>query len=142
VERINSELLRLKAEEVAAEEAMMVKQRELMEYFARIGRLRKQQDQLRTRGVEMMRRDVSSVKELEEKEREEAEAQSRKEELERAKAQETQVLAQVQQACSSEVIDWSAVSFDDPSLSEIFGSVAQGDFGGTGEGAAGRSSNA
>jgi DNA repair exonuclease SbcCD ATPase subunit len=140
VERINSELRRLEEEEIRAEAQMEERRKMLNESLARISRLRKMQRRLKTKGVEMIRRDLSSMEELEEEERKEAEEKSRKEELERVQQQEREALAQMQQACSSEVIDWSGVEFSDASLSDLLGNVAQGDFGGTPSAGAERSS--
>jgi leucyl aminopeptidase (aminopeptidase T) len=132
VEKVQSELERLEQEEGSAEAL-------LVETLARISRLRKQQKLLRTKGVEMVKKNLSSMEELEEEERKEAEEKARKEELERVQRQEAEALAQMQQSCSSEVIDWSAVSFSDASLSELLGNVAQGDFGDTPSAGAGSS---
>jgi hypothetical protein len=151
VQRLNSELRRLEEEEAKAEAVMLERQRQLdealrqrqdhlNESLARISRLRKMQRMLKTKGVEMIRRDLSSMEELEEEERKEAEEKARKEELERVQQQEREALAQMQQACSSEVIDWSGVEFSDASLSDLLGNVAQGDFGNTPSAGAERSS--
>jgi hypothetical protein len=149
VERINSELRRLASEEEAAEELLLERQRQfeesqrkISEALARLSRLRKMQRSLKSKGVEMLRRELSSLEELEEEERKEAEEKARKEALERAQQQEVEALAQMQQACASEVIDWSGVEISDASLSDFLGNVAQGDFGGTPSTGAERSSGA
>jgi maltooligosyltrehalose synthase len=142
VRRINDEISRIEAEEEAAEELLLERQRQINEALARLSRLRRMKKSLRTKGREMIRRDLSSMEELEEEERKEAEEKARKEELERVQQQEREALAQMQQACSSEVIDWSGVEFNDASLSELLGNVAQGDFGGTPSTGAERSSGA
>ena len=131
VQRINSELKRLEEEEARAEALMEERQRQLNESLARISRLRKMQRMLKSKGVEMIRRDLSSMEELEEEERKEAEEKARKEELERVQRQEQEALAQMQQACSTEVFNWSGVPLSDESLAGLLEGVAQGDFGGT-----------
>ena len=60
---------------------------------------------LRTKGVEIIRRDLSSIEELEEEERKEVKEKARKEELERVQRQEQEALAQMQQAYSTKVFN-------------------------------------
>ena len=120
---------------------MLERQRELNEALARITRLRKMQRQLKTKGVEMIRRDVADMEELEDLEAKEAEGKARQIELETAQRQEAEAFAQMQQSCSSEVIDWSAFPVD-PSFEGLLGEVAQGDFGGTPSADVARSSGA
>ena len=62
---------------------MEERQRQLNESLACISRLRKMQRMLKSKGVEMIRRDLLLMEELEEEERKEAEEKARKEELER-----------------------------------------------------------
>ena len=81
--------MRLRAEELAAEELMMKRQwllakqqQDLMELFAWISRLRRQQDLLKTCGLDMLRKDAALLDDLDEKERKEVEEKARQEELE------------------------------------------------------------
>lgn len=124
VTKVQSELERLEQEEDSAEAL-------LVETLARISRLRKQQKLLRTKGVEMVKKNLSSMEELEEEERREAEETARSEELRRVQEKEAEALLQMQQACSSEVTDWSGFQMDDASFADLISGVAQGDFGGT-----------
>ena len=85
---------------------------------------------LRMKGVEMIRRDLLLMEELEEEERKEVEEKARKEELEWVQQQEQEALAQMQQACSTEVFNWSGVPLSDELLAGLLEGVTQGDFSG------------
>jgi hypothetical protein len=149
VARITEELRRLEREEELAEELILERrrkqeeqirqaQRDMDEAFNRLLRLRRMKRQLRDKGVEMARRDFASVEEMEEADRREEKV--REAELERVRQQEAQALAQVQAACSHEVVDWSSLGVD-PSLSDLLELVTQGAVGDTGAATAGSSSN-
>lgn len=120
---------------------------ELAEAFARISRLRKMQKHLRKKGVEMLKKGLDDMEELEEAERKEAEEKSRQEELERAQAREAELAFQVQTSCATQAIDFSGFAFD-PSMEDLFSGIAQGEVadpsssGGTGGLNAGTSSGA
>uniref|UniRef100_A0A8H7NPR2 Uncharacterized protein n=1 Tax=Bionectria ochroleuca TaxID=29856 RepID=A0A8H7NPR2_BIOOC len=73
VEKINRELSRLEDEESSAENLLLERQRQVNEALARISRLRQMQKQLRKKGVEMLKKGLDDMEELEEEERKEAE---------------------------------------------------------------------
>lgn len=87
VERINDELACLECEEEAAEEQLLAcrcqLEREVDESLAKLVRLRKMCKLLCSKGVEMVKKNLSLMEELEEEERKEAEEKARIEELER-----------------------------------------------------------
>uniref|UniRef100_A0A8H7N780 Uncharacterized protein n=1 Tax=Bionectria ochroleuca TaxID=29856 RepID=A0A8H7N780_BIOOC len=82
IEKINRELSRLEDEESSAENLLLERQR-----------------QLRKKGVEMLKKGLDDMEELEEEERKEAEEKV--------------------------VVDFSGFSFD-PSMEDLFGGIAQG----------------
>jgi hypothetical protein len=137
----------LEDEESNAEDLLLERQRQVNEALARISRLRQMQKQLRKKGVEMLKKGLDDMEELEEAERKEAEERSRREELERVQAREAELAFQVQSSCASQVVDFSGFAFD-PSMEDLFSGIAQGGItdpsssGGTGGSNAGTSSGA
>lgn len=95
-----AEKRRLELEEEKAEEELIALQQQMNERLSRLMRLRRQKKQIHERGVEMVRRGLNSLDELEESDRREAEA-----------------VVDAQSFGAVDVIDWSAVlDFDVGSL--------------------------
>lgn len=101
--RIANEMARIQENEKAAEQklldakqAMDRAQAEMSEAVARLIRLRSQKDSLRSRGVDMARRNAPSLDELDEEERQESEA-----------------VTDVMSLGGFGVVDWSTVGFLD-----------------------------
>jgi hypothetical protein len=103
------------------------------------------QKQLRKKGVEMLKKGLDDMEELEEVERKETEEKSRRRELEQAQAREAELAFQVQNVCATEAVDFSGFAFN-PSMEDLFSGIAQGEVtdpsssGGTGGQASGSSS--
>ena len=124
--RLVAEKRRIEKEEELAEEELLELQRQMSvlhqsvnERFARLARLRQQKRLVKTKGVDMIRRGLKSLDELEEVERCESEA-----------------VIDVQSSGGFGVVDWNAVGVLDDFLMPDLGVVD-----GTGVAAAGSSSN-
>ena len=87
MERINDKLAHLKSEEEAAEEQLLAHhrqlEREVNKLLVKLVRLRKMCKLLRSKGVEIVKKNLSSMEELKEEEQKEVEEKAQKEELER-----------------------------------------------------------
>jgi hypothetical protein len=73
----------LEDKESNTEDLLLERQRQVNKALVRISRLRQIQKQLRKKGVEILKKGLDDMEELEEAERKEAEERSRWEELER-----------------------------------------------------------
>ena len=103
--RFIAEKRRIEREEKATEEALLVLQKQmeeqgrlLAEKISRLSRLRKQKEVILSKGKDMVIRGLRDLDELERVEREESE-----------------VVVDVQASGGADVIDWSAVFFDEGS---------------------------
>jgi hypothetical protein len=85
----------LEDKENNAEDLLLKRQYQVNKALVRISRLRKIQKQLYKKGIEILKKGLNDIEELEEEERKEAEEKSYREELERVQVQEAELIFQV-----------------------------------------------